>query len=214
MEKPLIKIILTDDHPLIREGIARLIDARDNMEITGLYNSGQALLNALAQQPLPDILLLDISFPDTTGNELVRVIHKQYPGIKVIALTNIDAPYQVKDMIQHGCSGYLLKTTEPDVIIEAIESVYNGEQYLAPGLKEQLLDTMFTGSKPKTKELSNRELQILTLICNGKKNADIAKQLFLSLRTIENYRFALYEKFGVNNTAGLVKAALQLGLVQ
>ncbi len=213
MERASIKIILTDDHPLILEGMARLVDARDNMTVTGTYNSGRALLDALSEGPLPDILLLDIALPDTTGNELIRTISKQYPQLKVIALTSIDAPYQVKDMIQNGCSGYLLKTNEPAVIIEAIETVYKGEQYLAPGLKEQLLDTMLNGSKPGTKELSKREQQILTLICNGEKNADIAKQLFLSLRTIENHRFALYEKFGVNNTAGLVKVALQRGLV-
>lgn len=213
MTNPIIKIILTDDHPLILEGMAKLIDAQEHMEIAGQYDSGTALMNGLAaQQSLPDILLLDISLPDSTGNELVRLIRKQYPSIKIIALTSMDAPYQVKDMMKKGCLGYLLKTSAPAVIIEAIERVYLGEEYLAPGLKERMLDAMLKGHKNSA--LTKREQQILTLVCNGDTNADIAKQLFLSLRTIESHRYALYEKFGVSNTAGLVKVALLQGLIQ
>jgi DNA-binding NarL/FixJ family response regulator len=213
MTNPIIKIILTDDHPLILEGMAKLIAAQEHMEIAGQYDSGAALIEGLAvQQPLPDILLLDISLPDITGNELVRLIRKQYPAVKIIALTSMDVPYQIKDMMKRGCSGYLLKTSAPSVIIEAIERVCQGEEYLAPGLKERMLEVQIHGHKNRA--LTNREQQILTLICNGETNTHIAKQLFVSLRTVENHRYALYEKFGVSNTAGLVKVALQQGLIQ
>lgn len=179
MKSPVIKVALTDDHPLIMEGVARLIDSREDMAASGQYTSGAALLEALTEGPLPDILLLDISLPDTTGNELARTIHKTYPELRMIALTSMDAPFQIKDMMQHGCQGYLLKSADPSTIIEAITTVYAGEQYLPPDIKERMMNAAIFG-KPKSKSITKREQEILTMICAGEKNAEIAKKLFLS----------------------------------
>lgn len=205
-----IRIAVTDDHPLMLQGVCQLLEANPNMLVIGRYSSGDELLKGLAQQ-IPDILLLDINLPDTTGNALIRTIHRHYPTIKVIALTSLDTPFQVKDMMQHGCSGYLLKSSSPHIISEAVNNVYHGKRFIDPALQELLLQDAI-GNTTDSK-LTKREKEILAMICAGETNSNIAKKLFLSLRTIENHRFTLYRKFNVNNTAGLVKVALEQGLV-
>ncbi len=211
MPDDIIRIAVVDDHPLMQNGICQLLEAQKNIVVTGRYDCGAVALDGLSRE-LPDILLLDITLPDTTGNELVRVISRKYTSLRVIALTSIDTPYQVRDMMQHGCSGYVLKSAAPEIILAAVNEVAKGGQYVQEHLQKELLNAVFKQSK--NSQLTKREREILTLICQGETNNEIAEKLFLSLRTIENHRFALYQKFDVKNTAGLVKAALQQGLIE
>ncbi len=205
-----IKIAVTEDHPLMLKGICDLLNSYDHLEVIDRYLSGAALLEGLTYQ-LPDVLLLDLSLPDKTGNELVRIIGPRYPGLRILILSSIDTPYQIKDMMQGGCSGYLLKSAAPEVLVRAIEEVCEGRQFLDPLLKEQMLGDVF--GQTKSKKLTNREKEILTLICQGETNVGIAQTLFLAQRTVENHRFSLYKKFDVKNTAALVRVALQQGLI-
>lgn len=211
----IIKIAIADDHPIVVEGISNLLRKHTQFEICATYTTGEELLKGLAHQ-VPDVLLLDIHFPDTTGNELIRIISPKYPQLKTLVITSADNIYDIKDMMQHGCSGYLLKSAALPVLVEAIEMVYEGGQFLEPAIKEQLFQTLLTPSRQKTVtyKLTQREQTILELLSEGKTNNEIAAQLFLSHRTIENNRLSLYQKLGVKNTAELMKTAIQQGLIQ
>lgn len=210
-----IKIAVADDHPIVIEGISNLLNKHSHIEVTATYETGAALLDGLSNQ-LPDVLLLDMLFPDTTGNQLIRQISKQYPKLPVLVITSADNIIDIKDMMQHGCSGYLLKSAALSVLVEAIETVHNGKQFLEPAIKEQLLQLYLGSPRPKTvtHKLTKREEIILKLLSEGKTNNDIAAELFLSHRTIENNRMFLYQKLGVKNTAELIKTAIQQGLIQ
>lgn len=210
-----IKIAIADDHPIVVEGIRNLLNKHAQFEVIATYGTGAALTEGL-RNLVPDILLLDIHFPDTTGNQLARLITKDYPQIRIIVLTSVDTVFDIKDMMKNGCQGYLLKSASLPVLVEAIETVYNGNQFLEPALKEQLVQSLLSPdqAKPVSFKLTQREQLLLELLSEGKTNNEIAAQLFLSHRTIENNRLSLYQKLGVKNTAELIKIALQKGLIK
>ena len=206
----MINVAIVDDQVIILNGLQKILADEQHIRVIDVYNNGDNLLEALhASQP--DVLLLDIQMPGKSGIELAGIIAKKYPSIKMIALTNVDVLSQMKQMLQKGCLGYLLKDVSPEILVKAIESVYNGEQFLQEDFKNQLLNSL---SRQDTKQLiTRREKEILKLIVDENTNQDIAGKLFLSLRTVENHRNNLLQKLSVKNTAGLVKIAIQEGLV-
>jgi len=209
-----IKVAITDDHPLIIKGLKDVINANPLLELYGVYSSGADLLNGLAQQ-VPDVLLLDIQLPDKMGNELSRIVNKQYPQIAILALTNMDTIYYLKEMLQHGCMGYLTKHTDEAILTQAIIQVYNGEQFIEAGLKEQLADSILQKrNQLKSPQLTQREKEILQLIAREYTNQQIAGKLFIALRTVENHRLSISQKLNSKNTAGLIKTALRMGLIE
>ncbi len=213
-----IKLAIADDHPLMLSGLQNVLQTYNHISICNTYASGNELLEGLAQQQ-PDVLLLDINLPDKTGNELIRIINKKYPHISVIALTSLDSAFHIKDMMQHGCKGYLLKNTPAHVLVEAIEKVYEGEEFLEPAIKEQLLRSMLkmkqqSGAGVLSTKLTRREHEILQLIAEEYTSQEIAEKLSLSQRTVDNHRFSLLQKLQVKNSIGLVRAAMQLGLIE
>ncbi len=209
-----ISVAIADDHPLVASGISNLLRANPRFVIHAMYNSGTELLEGLVKKQ-PDVLLLDMHFPDTTGNELMRVIAVEYQNLKVLVISSIDNIYDIKDMIQNGCCGYVLKSATLEVLTEAIETVYKGEQFLEPAIKEQLLQSVLNNSPKVTDyKLTQREQTILELLSHGKTNNEMAAELFLSHRTIENHRLSLYQKLGVRNSAELIRTALQQGLLK
>ncbi|MFA6060846.1 MAG: response regulator transcription factor [Taibaiella sp.] len=210
-----IKLAIVDDHVLIVQGLKHLLQQHNDIIIADIYTSGQTLLEGLPQHQ-PDVLLMDIQLPDKSGNELVRILNKQYPNIKIIALTSMDTIFHIKDMMQHGCLGYVTKQAGPDVLIEAIRKVYKGEEFLEDGIKERWIQSMIKTDKEnaKTTPLSRREKEILKLIASEHTNQEIADKLFLSQRTVESHRYSLLQKLNVKNTAGLVRMAVQMGLIE
>jgi DNA-binding NarL/FixJ family response regulator len=205
----MITIAFADDHLIVIKGLQNILASIPDIDIVGTYHNGTELLDGLAHNQ-PDILLLDIQMPGMTGIELSAVIQKKYPSIKVIALTNVDIPVQVKKMLQQGAMGYLLKDASPETIVEAIRTVHAGEQYIQASISKRLVSNMIS---PEKKQLTKREKEVLKLITEELTNQQIADQLFLSLRTVENHRNNLLQKLDVKNTAGLVKVAIQEGLV-
>lgn len=205
----MINVAITDDQAIIRYGVGRILEEDAGLSLIGVYNSGESLLAGLRQQQ-PDVLLLDIQMPGQNGIELAGILSQRYPAIRIIALTNVDSPEQARDMIQQGCLGYLLKDTEPRVLIEAIKTVNLGEQYIYEDLKKQLLNLMF---QAQTNIITRREKEILRFVVQGYTNQAIADELFLSLRTVENHRTRLLQKLGAKNTAALVKIAVEKKLV-
>ena len=149
--------------------------------------------------------------PGLSGIELSAIVSKHYKNIKIIALTNVDILSQVKKMMQNGSSGYLLKDASPDIIIKAINEVFKGKKYVQEEIQKQIENSVNT---PKIGQLiTRREREILKLIADENTNQEIATKLFLSMRTVENHRTSLLQKLGVKNTAGLVREAINQGLI-
>lgn len=206
----MIQVAITDDQEIILNGLQKILSLSSNIQLIGTYRNGEELLTGLLKSQ-PDVLLLDIQMPGKSGIELAGIITPKYPGIKIIALTNIDIIPQVKKMLSQGCMGYLLKDASSEIILEAIETVYRSEQYLHEPIRNRLLKSF---SEKKIKYLiTKREKEILQLIVEELSNKEIAEKLFLSIRTVENHRNHLLQKFDVKNTAGLVKIAIRDGLV-
>lgn len=206
----MINVAIVDDQVIILNGLQKILAEADHINVSALYNNGDQLLEGL-ETSQPDVLLLDIQMPGKSGIELAAIISKKYPAVKMIALTNVDVLTQMKQMLQKGCLGYLLKDVSPEILVNAIETVHSGQQFLNENLKKQLLSSL-SGQDDK-QLITRREKEILKLILEENTNQDIANKLFLSLRTVENHRNNLLQKLNVKNTAGLVKIALQEGLV-
>jgi two-component system secretion response regulator SsrB len=210
-----IRLAIVDDHPLAINGIKTMLSTCPGVEVTASYSSGNGLMEGLKLSQ-PDILLLDILLPDISGKELAPLIIKQYPDIKIIALTSLDAPATIKVMMQRGCLGYLLKDADEHTLMEAIDHVYRGEEYIEASLKKLLLQHAI-GSKKQGRdqhpELTLREKEVLKLIIAEYTTQEIADKLFISFRTVENHRYSLLQKLEVKNTAGLVRTALTMGLI-
>lgn len=212
-----IKLAITDDHPLAINGIRNMLEPYKQVEIIAVYTSGDALLEGLKNEQ-PDVLLLDILLPDKTGKELVPIILASYPAVRILTLTSLDASTHVKGMMRRGCLGYLLKNTDESTLIQAIEQVYRGLEFIEPSLKEQMLHNILKGKRQHESNaapmLTQREKEILALIVAECTSQEIADKLFLSLRTVEGHRLNLIQKLDVKNTVGLVKMAMQMGLVE
>lgn len=206
----MINVAIVDDQIIILNGLQKILADAPHIHVQAIYQNGDDMLLGISQQQ-PDVLLLDIQMPGRTGIELAAIVSKKFPAIKMIALTNVDVLTQMKQMLQKGCLGYLLKDVSPEILIRAIETVHNGEQFLQEDLKKQLLSSL-SGNEEK-QIITRREKEILKLIIEENTNQEIATKLFLSLRTVENHRNNLLQKLNVKNTAGLVKVALQDGLV-
>eukprot|EP01035_Chromulina_nebulosa_P057268 gene57268-78474_t len=149
--------------------------------------------------------------PGKTGIEVAGIVSKKYPAIKIIALTNVDVLPQVKKMMKQGCAGYLLKDVEPPTLLEAIHTVYEGGQYIHEKLKTELSNSLFSNDNAKL--ITRRELEILQLISEELTNPEIAEKLFISPHTVENHRNHILQKLGAKNTAGLMKKAIEQGLI-
>jgi len=209
-----IRLAIVDDHPLVQAGLRQLLASSVNIILEAVYSNGKELLSGL-EQSAPDVLLLDIQLPDYNGDELARMIRQRYPQVRLLALTNVDTSAYVKKMVQAGCLGYLLKNVDRDTLVEAIETVFNGNQFIAPSLKEDLLQDMLEG-KRKAKHaptLTRREKEILQLIAKEHTSQEIADTLFLSPNTVENHRRQLLFKLDARNMAGLIKKAVDFGLL-
>ena len=204
----MINVAITDDQSIIINGLQKILSDKPGIKITGTYINGDDLLEGLKNEQ-PDVLLLDIQMPGKTGIELAGIITKKYPSVKIIALTNFDMPVQIKKMLQQGCQGYLLKDVNPDIIVAAIKKVYDGDMYIQEEIQVKLVKGL---TEPAVAVITRREKEILQLIVEEYTNKEIADKLFLSLRTVENHRNHLLQKFKVKNTAGLVKIAIQEGL--
>lgn len=214
MSEKLVKVSVTDDHPLVISGLQAMLARYPHIQLLGTYSNGEALLAGLELQ-LPDVLLLDIQMPGKTGDSLAPLLRKKYPDLKIMVLTNFESTLYANNMMKLGVHGYVMKSAEETVIIRAIETVYNGGIFIEDEMKQKmaLLEDKISKSVFAKVSLTPREKDILQLIVNGDTNQEIAGRLFLSIRTVENYRLNIQLKLGAKNTAMLVKTALQMGLL-
>lgn len=212
-----INIAIADDHPMVISGLISLLSPFRHIHVVGAYPNGAALLKGLMHN-CPEVLLLDIILPDTSGKELVSTIKMQYPDIKILIVTSLDAPAMVTSLMRRGADGYLLKGAGPHLLVEAIETVHHNQEFIDTTLKEQMLQNVIkykndAVNQIATPELTQREKEIIRLIAQEYTTKEISEKLFISYRTAENHRYNLLQKLDVKNTAGLVKAAIHLGLV-
>jgi len=210
-----IKIAIADDHPLVINGLHHILGNCTDMEVIGSYPSGKELLaDLLVRQP--DVLLLDISMPGQTGDELAEIISEKYPDVKMLALTNLDNVYYIKNMLRKGVHGYVLKTTREEILLNAIRSVHRGEQFLEPVLKEKVVHDALLAKRQVAANpiLSRREKEVLQFIASNLTSQQIADKLFVSKRTIDNHRLSLLMKLDAKNVAALVKKGIQMGLIE
>jgi DNA-binding NarL/FixJ family response regulator len=209
-----IKIAIVDDHPMVILGLSTMLSEYDFIDIIDTYPNGVNVMAGLEER-LPDVLLLDIQMPEITGSELAPVILEKFPGIKIITLTNFDNGLYAHNMIKAGVLGYLLKTTEEAMLIEAIKVVYEGKPFIEPSIQQKMASLQDKTNRTFTTKsnLTTREIEILQLIVDGYTDNEIASKIHLSLHTIKHYRISLLLKLDAKNAPALVKKALQLGLV-
>lgn len=208
-----ISVAILDDHPLILGGLNNMLGSCDDITIAGTYSNDADLFAALLQRQ-PDVLLLDIQMPGKPGNEIAAALAREYPGIKIIALSNLDTVYYLKLMFEAGVSGYVLKTAPNEVIVEAIKTVYGNGQFIEASLRETLIQVTLNPKRYKQQiQLTRREKEVLQLVAMNHTSQEIADELFLSKRTIDNHRNNLLLKLDVRNTAELIKKSIQLKLI-
>jgi DNA-binding NarL/FixJ family response regulator len=204
----MIRLIITDDHPVIRDGIKTILTNEKDIELINCASSGDELLKLLETTSV-DVILMDINMPGLNGVETTRLVKKEYPAIKVIIFSQYDEKRFIKQSLKSGANGYLLKNAASRELLDAIRMVHAGGMFLS----EDLPNIFGEKSKPRSNylfpELTNREIDVLKEICREKNTAEIAETLFLSPNTIETHRANLLLKVGVKNTAGLVKWAVE-----
>lgn len=205
-----IKIAIVDDHPMLLKGMQGILGCVPYITITGAYLNGKELL-ADIDRNRPDVLLLDIQMSGQTGEDLAMILQKQYPDIKILAFTNQEQTYYIRSMIGHGVMGYVLKTCDEETLLKAIEAIYKGEQYFDPMIRGQVSQIMTATRQPR---LTRREKEILQLIAENYSSKEIGERLCMGKRTVDNYRIALLLKLDAKNSAGLVKTAIDLGLIR
>jgi DNA-binding NarL/FixJ family response regulator len=212
-----IKIFLVDDHPLFREGLKFILSQVSNFEIIGEASDGSEFLAKIENQ-LPDIALMDISMIGMDGIEATEKTTKKYPGLKIIAITSFgDEVYYLK-MIKAGASGFIQKKTSIEELQKAIDTVTAGDNYFPQNILQRLLlkisNNNDTDSKIHSNPLSQREKEILVLICQGFSNNEIGEKLFISPKTVDNHRTSLLSKTSTRNSAHLVMYAIKNNLVE
>jgi two-component system, NarL family, response regulator NreC len=204
-----IRLIIADDHEIFRDGLITMLNKFKDIEVIAEASSGEQMVQ-LAEKLLPDVILADIKMRGMSGIEATRIITQKIPAIAIIALSMFDNSYVIADMMHAGAKGYLLKDTPKDKIIEGIRAVSKNKEYFCNGASQKLAAALSQNSctsdhgekKPvKSLRFSQKEKEIIRLICDGLSTPDIAKELFLSVRTIENYRASLLQKTGCKNAA-------------
>ncbi|KPM32783.1 Two component transcriptional regulator, LuxR family protein [Croceitalea dokdonensis DOKDO 023] len=208
------KIAITDDHVLVLNGIKAMLANTPEIDVVGTYDNGQQTLKKINLDK-PDILLLDINLPDINGIELCKTLLKQYPELKILALTNFEEISFVKRMLSNGASGYLLKNTQKTELIEALKTVLEGRQYLQDKIEKKLMNYALGRQNSETfiPKLTRREKEVLEAISEELTTQEISKKLFVSIKTVETHRMNLMSKLGAKNSVGIIKKAIDCGLL-
>ncbi len=210
-----MKIILCDDQAVIRDGLEMLLNLEKDFEVIGAAQDGAEAVE-LAVKKQPDLILMDLKMPVMNGIEATREIHAKFPNIKILVLTTYDDDEWVFDAIRAGASGYLLKDTSRQKIIEAIRGTMDGKSFIDPAIAGKLLNQVASKQTQPTSiltdKLTERELDVLRLIAKGINNSEIANQLHLSEGTVRNHVSAILEKLGVSDRTQAAVIAIQHGL--
>jgi len=211
-----IKLLIVDDHAMFREGVRALLQGYDEIEIVGEAESGRDAIEKF-HQLAPQVVLMDVSMPIMNGLEATRRIHKEFPDVKILALTQYDDREYVLSMLKAGAKGYISKTATASELVSAIHVIQKGESFLHPSAATSLINEYLTQSpenKDEYERLSSREREVLQLVAEGRTNREIADGLFISIKTVLRHRTSIMEKLGFQNRTELIKYALSRGLIE
>jgi DNA-binding NarL/FixJ family response regulator len=214
---PKIKVLLAEDHTIVRKGLTSLLAGEADIEVVGEAEDGQEAVEKVEQLG-PDVVLMDNTMPVLNGLEATRQIKKRFPEIKVLVLTMHTTEEYIQQFLQAGASGYLIKKTAPKELVTAIHAVYRGDSYLSPSISNVIIEGYLhqaaaTASEDSYEKLTDRERQVLQMITEGVSNREIAERLHLSVKTVNNHRMNLMDKLNIHNTAKLVKYAIRKGVI-
>ncbi len=206
----MIKTFIIDDHPMVIAGIWQMLQNADNVQVVGSASDGYAALEALKKQPA-DVALVDINLPDLDGIELCKKLRERFPKLKILGLSTFKERSYITRMIDAGASGYLLKNANGEELSEAIEAAYRGRMYMS--MEAALTIARPVATQPELPILTSREKEVLALIAEGMTNNEIAEKLFISPLTVDSHRKNILAKFGVKNTAAMVKYGMEAGFI-
>lgn len=213
---PKIRILIADDHTLLRNGICALLENEQDMTIVGEANDGREAVR-LAGQLKPNVVLMDIAMPLLNGLEATRQIKHEHPEINILVLTMYDNEEYFREMLEAGASGYIIKRAAATELVSAIRAVHNGEAVLSPAITRLLLEDYLTHDNGNENDnpnaLSSREREVLQLIAEGKTSREIAEILHLSVKTVQSHRTNLMQKLDLHDRGDLIKYAIQKKII-
>jgi two-component system, NarL family, response regulator NreC len=212
-----IRIIIADDHAIVREGVRLLLQSQPDIEVVAEASNGREAV-AKARQLLPDIVLMDIAMPQMNGLEATALIKRELPQVEVLALTMHDEYEYFLEVLRHGASGYVLKGASSDQLLTAIHAVQDGGVYIHPSVAKSLVTDYISRMEPGEEKarydgLSDRERQVLKLVAEGKTSQQVADELVLSINTVQTHRAHIMTKLNLHNRADIVRYALRKGLI-
>ena len=212
-----VRIMLADDHTIVRQGLARLLEEHQDLKVVGEAVNGQIAVEK-AEKLKPDIIIMDIAMPRMNGIEAAKRIRKLVPETKIIILSMYSHEHYIHELLECGVSGYLLKDSSGQDIIRAIRAALKNETFLSPSISKKVVDSYLSPTKSSTKAelyktLSNREREVFQLIAEGHPTRRIADMLCVSISTIKSHRAKIMEKLGIESSLKLIHFAIQLGLV-
>lgn len=212
-----IRVLIVDDHGIVRAGIRSLLEAYADIEVVGEAGGGWKAIE-LATRLQPDVVLMDIAMGDLSGLEATQEIRERAPDVNVLALTMHDREEYFFAMLRAGAHGYVLKESEPDELLAAIRAVHRGEAFLSPAVAkavlEDYLEQRMDQAQPRSDNLTLREHEVLRLVAEGKTTREIADMLHLSVKTIEKHRSSMMRKLGLQSLPDLIKYAIRKGLIE
>ena len=209
-----IRVLLADDHSVLRDGLEALLKTQDNITVVAHAQNGREAVRKTIELE-PDVVIADIVMPEMDGIEATRQIRKSCPSTQVLILSMHSTTEHIFRALQAGAKGYLLKESAGAEVVAAVKSVHEGNRYLSRKIADTVVDEYVQGHQPTSPigTLSARERQVLQLVAAGKSTADIAGTLFLSPKTVDTYRSRLMQKLNIDSFAGLVKFAIECGVL-
>lgn len=207
----MIKVIIIDDHPIVLEGLKNLLSNRDDMSLAGCFEDGKSGLEAIEKLD-PNVVLLDINLPDIDGAEICRQLRKNDKDIRIIALSVHNERTVIRNMLNSGANGYVLKNSVGEEIITAIHTTLQGNNYLCRKTKE-IMAQVSENDLAEIPKITRREKEILELVSQGLTTTQIAGKLFISMHTVESHRKNMIEKFDVASMTAVIKLATRYGLI-
>ena len=208
-----IRILIADDHAVVAEGLKHLIEAQQDLQVVAIVGDGREAVR-IAKESQPHVVLMDLSMPELNGADATRAIVENDPRCRVIVLSMYAEREYVRRALKSGAAGYVVKRSAAKEVVDAIRAVHGGQRYLSPRVADAVIEDYAADGKADLLErLSAREREVLQLLAEGRTGAEIAARLSLSQKTVETYRARLVEKLGIRDVAGLVKFAIQRGLV-
>src|SRR3954465_7438436 len=214
-----IKILLADDHTVVRQGLKALLAAEEDIEIVGEAENGRQAIQ-LVKKLLPAVVVIDIAMPVLNGLEATRQITHAVPSTKVLILSSYSDDEYVQQLTEAGAAGYLVKQTAATELLKAIREAHRGNAYFSPAIAKRLRDhcreVFVTGqpAKRRTDYLTTREAEVLQLIAEGRANKQIAAELCISIKTVEKHRQQVMNKLGIHDVAGLTRHAIAKGIIE